>query len=272
MQMNFVQGITFCTGFGYIILQAFRKRPEHRFYHYTLSQIHAIMGCCYLLLSDHVFVVHAPDGHMIYYPRYVEWVLTFPLIMTMLTYSTGLDALNVYMINFFSVMMIVTGLFAEITTTYIRWLFFTLSCVCYAPLLVFLYNDFDRNSIHAMQGVMTGFTVWYSRLIQMLFMPLFVYPIVFGLAVTHTIAPPLDNIFYSILDTIVKMGVTVVVFRAVGENPILNRATTTTTPNVHSSSDPFQSINTTADNIETIPEIVTDEDADKISGDTVIQI
>jgi len=228
--------VVFSMGFLYIVYDSFRKRPENRFYHYMLSQIHAIMGTCYMLLSNHVFVGRAPDGHLIYYARYGEWILTFPLILTMLTYSTGLDALNVYMINFFSVMMITTGLLAEITMFFLRWFFFSISCVCYIPLLVFLYKDFDGNSVRAIQGVVTGYTVWYSRLIKLLFTPLFLYPIVFGLAVTRVIEPPLDNIIYSILDTIIKAGVTFVVFRAVGENPILNRLTTLTeTPHTRDS-------------------------------------
>ena len=267
-QINLAQGIAFSTGFVYLILQAFRKRPENRFYYYMLSQVHAIMSCCYFLLSDHALVLQAHDGHLIYLPRYMEWVLTFPLILTMLTYPTGLDIMNVYMINFFSVMMILTGLFAEMTTQFVRWVFFTLSCICYIPILIFMYKDFDKDTIKEMQGIVTGHTAWYSTLVKLFFTPLFVYPVVFGLAVTRTIGPPLDNIFYSILDTIVKMGVTVVVFKAVGLNH-----TSTITPHLDSFIDPLQ-INTTTDDIQMMVDTMTenDDDADRIKEKSVVDL
>jgi bacteriorhodopsin len=131
-----------------------------------------------------------------------------------------------------------------------------------------MYKDFDKDTIKEMQGIVTGHTAWYSTLVKLFFTPLFVYPVVFGLAVTRTIGPPLDNIFYSILDTIVKMGVTVVVFKAVGLNH-----TSTITPHLDSFIDPLQ-INTTTDDIQMMVDTMTenDDDADRIKEKSVVDL
>lgn len=80
---------------------------------------------------------HVPDTeHIIfrevYWARYVDWSLTTPLLLLDLALLAGLSGANILVAVVADLIMILTGLFAALTTEQSsKWGYYTIACIAY---------------------------------------------------------------------------------------------------------------------------------------------
>ena len=70
--------------------------------------------------------------------RYIQWFINFPLLLSLLLFTTGLALSDIFTALFFSWVVVVTGLVGALVHSSYKWGFYTLGLVSllwiwYAP-------------------------------------------------------------------------------------------------------------------------------------------
>ncbi|KAF7191019.1 hypothetical protein HII31_07643 [Pseudocercospora fuligena] len=137
----------------------------------------------------------------IFYARYIDWVITTPLLLTDLLLTAGMPWPSIVWTVLLDELMVVTGLVGALTKSRYKWGFFAFGCA--AMLFVFwelamvarprakkLGNDVHRTFLIC--GVLTLF-IWM------------LYPIAWGLCEGgNVISADSEAVFYGVLDFIAK--------------------------------------------------------------------
>lgn len=148
------------------------KRVERRFrlFHWICGTILGIAMVSYLCMATGLGIsyvsTHNPNGHHnsnvllkreVYWARYVDWLLTTPLLLLDLSLLAGLSPATTVSIIVVDVFMILTGLFSGLMPAAFndgaraRWLFYAISCIAF---LVILYTLV----VNGRQGMSTSFS------------------------------------------------------------------------------------------------------------------
>jgi bacteriorhodopsin len=161
----------------------------------------------YLLMSLGHGSVLLPSGRVFYYARYIDWVITTPLLLLSLVSSAvhghvrkrgsliaGLILSDVY--------MIVTGLVAGWTDDpTLKWWFYILSCVSFLAIYALLWGPFKELSQSSPDGAN------YRKKAAALSLVWFAYPVVFliGQEGFRLWSPVVDAALFTCLDLIAKV-------------------------------------------------------------------
>ncbi|KAL8825424.1 MAG: hypothetical protein Q9191_004429 [Dirinaria sp. TL-2023a] len=137
----------------------------------------------------------------IFYVRYIDWVITTPLLLLDLLLTAGLPWPTILYTLVIDEIMIITGLVGALVVSDYKWGYFTFGC---AALFVIAWTltwtarkhasalGADVSRVYLMTGVLTIF-LW------------FLYPIAWGICEGgNVIAPDSEAIFYGILDLFAK--------------------------------------------------------------------
>lgn len=203
--------MTFST-FAIIGLSLMKPRP-HRVFHYITSVITLTAAIAYFTMASNLgwtpidveFQRSNPRVHginrEIFYVRYIDWVITTPLLLLDLLLTAGLPWPTILFTIFVDEVMIITGLVGALVKSSYKWGYFVFGCVA---LLAVAYNitwvarkhaaalGSDINSVFLRCGVLTIF-LW------------FLYPIAWGLCEGgNVIAPDSEAAFYAVLDFLAK--------------------------------------------------------------------
>lgn len=158
------------------------------------------------------------DGRMFFFARYIDWVVTTPLMIHALChYSRAGSELSSYLF-FCDIIMIVTGLIASTICNGVKWVFFAFSMLAFLPVLYYICelkdSEIDNNTINAdtgaadKAGVYHPYIWWfnnYAFIANLTVFAWFLYPIVWILAEgTGKLSVTGEAIFYAILDFIAK--------------------------------------------------------------------
>ena len=87
---------------------------------------------------------NGPGGRQFWYVRYIDWVVTTPLLVSELLLGAGLPTNIILSTVFADVVMIICGLIGGLVPTQYKWAFFVFGCV--AMFWVF-WNIFFGNKI-----------------------------------------------------------------------------------------------------------------------------
>jgi bacteriorhodopsin len=184
-----------------------------------------IASIAYLAMATgHGYYVRCCDGREFYYARYLDWIITTPLMLHGIVYLGGFDNDTWTYLFFQDILMIAAGLIGSTTCTSDKWIFFAFSMLNFIPILhyivaemkkeldVQLYDE-DGNVVQKIaEGSKLGATVpfvWFwltfKRAAFLLVTVWSLYPVVWILAEgTGVISSNGEAIFYTILDVIAK--------------------------------------------------------------------
>lgn len=158
-----------------------------------------IASCAYLVMAlGFGSITRCCDGRQFYYARYIDWIITTPIMIhELLERTEALDHEKWFLITM-DILMVVAGLIGSLTCGSDKWAFFIFSMLCFVPVMGFLYylRDFVRDAIFKkpyLQAVCLTTAVWM------------IYPIIWVLSEgTGTLCATSEAICYTILDVIAK--------------------------------------------------------------------
>ncbi|KAG0657080.1 hypothetical protein C6P46_006669 [Rhodotorula mucilaginosa] len=143
-----------------------------------------------------------PPTRSIFYGRYIDWVIVTPLLLLMLLLCTGFTLSRIFIVLFFQIVVIVCGLFAALTATRYKWMFYAFSC---AALFYVIWTLLFPGRVSSDRlGRDVGRT-YKPHAFALVFLFL-LYPIVFGLCEGgNVLRVTSEFIWYGILDLLVKV-------------------------------------------------------------------
>ncbi|KXT16998.1 hypothetical protein AC579_7431 [Pseudocercospora musae] len=137
----------------------------------------------------------------IFYARYIDWVITTPLLLLDLLLTAGLPWQTILWATFLDEVMIVTGLLGALVKTSYKWGYYTIGCV--AMFGVF-WSLIGQGRLHAKHLGSDVSRVYFQCGILTLFIWT-LYPIAWGLSEGGNVIPPdSEAVFYGVLDFIAK--------------------------------------------------------------------
>lgn len=192
---------------------SFTKPRTHRIFHYITALVTMVAAIAYFTMGSNLgftpiqveFARSNPRVHgtyrEIFYVRYIDWVITTPLLLLDLLLTAGLPWPTILYTLVIDEIMIITGLVGALVVSDYKWGYFTFGC---AALFVIAWTltwtarkhasalGADVSRVYLMTGVLTIF-LW------------FLYPIAWGICEGgNVIAPDSEAIFYGILDLFAK--------------------------------------------------------------------
>jgi bacteriorhodopsin len=199
---------------GALLFFAWSRRPSGvPHYEYTIAMIIPIWsGLAYtaMALGQGSIVL---DGREVYVARYVDWVVTTPLLLWALAstamFYRRLDKALIGGLMFTDVLMILSGLFADLTTDpELRWFWYLNGCICLAIILWITWGPLRR--IANDQPYDLGKT--YSKVAGYLTLLWLGYPLVWALGPSGlgVFGSTTDTMLFVFLPILSKVGFSIV--------------------------------------------------------------
>jgi len=143
------------------------------------------------------------DGYMktrpVFWARYVDWVVTTPLILVNLLIIAGVPYNDMLFVVGIDVLMILLGYAGTFTDTFVKWICFLSSCVFFGYIIMVLL----RNMTYNRYGVAAK--KLYAKVAYLTIILWTCYPVVWFLGEgTKIINVDLEICFYMFLDVAVK--------------------------------------------------------------------
>ncbi|KAI4594464.1 ion channel activity [Pestalotiopsis sp. 9143b] len=194
---------------------ALRKPTGHRLFHYITAGITAIACIAYFAMGSNLgqvpiqaeFVrprsrwVGSAGTREIFYARYIDWVITTPLLLLDLLLTAGLPLPTILITIFADEIMIVCGLIGALTRTSYKWGFWTFGMAAFFYVIYNLLGT-GRSHASALGGAPKKTYMLCGVMLTFLW---FLYPIAWGLSEGgNVIHPDSEAIFYGILDILAK--------------------------------------------------------------------
>lgn len=123
------------SALAYVIASKRCKETNQIYYHINIV-ICSIATTCYFLMAMRQSDYITEDGHLVFWARYVEFLLGTPLLLIDLCMMIQLPSATMFYICFMDILMIGAGWFATISTTITsKWVLFILGCIFFYPIL-----------------------------------------------------------------------------------------------------------------------------------------
>ncbi|OCH95534.1 family A G protein-coupled receptor-like protein [Obba rivulosa] len=133
----------------------------------------------------------------IWFVRYIQWFITFPLLILELLLATGLTLSDILTTCFMAWVVVVCGLVGALVPSSYKWGYFALGCFALFYIWYALLGHGPRSTFNAGGVVRTG----YLRSAGYLSFLLLLYPIAWGICEGgNVISPTGEMIWYGILD------------------------------------------------------------------------
>ncbi|OCH94957.1 heat shock protein 30 [Obba rivulosa] len=133
----------------------------------------------------------------IWYVRYIQWFITFPLLLLMLLLATGLSLSDIMTTLFMGVILVIMGLVGALVTTTYKWGYYTFGCAALFYIWHTLLWQAPRTTFPAGPTLRTGYLAsagWLSLL-------LILYPICWACSEgADIIKVTSEMIWYGVLD------------------------------------------------------------------------
>lgn len=168
-------------------------------------------------------------GQTVYWGRYVDWVVTTPLLLLDLGVLAGLRPKLIAGVIAADIFMILTGLVATLEAPPTSYLWYIISCGAFLAILASLMTEFTASAARRNVKVDNLFTTLRNVLIVLWCG----YPIVWILGAEgfRVINTGFETALYAILDLSAKVGFGLILNR---DSQVLAQATTTMMEAVHS--------------------------------------
>ncbi|TCD69747.1 hypothetical protein EIP91_006514 [Steccherinum ochraceum] len=191
--------------FGMIAWQFMRPRGT-RFFHNIAVVILATSTIAYFAMASDlgatpIFVEFQHAGfaqtRQIWYVRYIQYFINFPLLLIMLQFATGLALSDILTTAFFAWIVVVCGLVGALVASLYKWGFFVMGVFALMYIWSSLNGHGPRTAFGAGDGVRSGYRrgSGYVTLITLM------YPLVWGLSEGgNVLSPSGEMVWYGILD------------------------------------------------------------------------
>merc|ERR550514_2392311 len=162
-----------------------------------------IAALAYLTMATGHGYYNRCDGRQFYFARYIDWVLTTPLMLhSLVHFAGGSDDTFIYMF-FMDILMIVAGLVASVVEDGFKWFFFAFAILTFIP--VIYYICWLRSKVVNSRFDYALFFWNYSTMANLTAIAWFAYPIVWILCEgTSVVSADGEAIIYTVLDLISK--------------------------------------------------------------------
>ncbi|KAI0682304.1 heat shock protein 30 [Cytidiella melzeri] len=139
------------------------------------------------------------ETRQIWYVRYIQWFLTFPLLLLSVLLTTGLSLSEIFTTLFMAIFLVVCGLVGALVESTYKWGFFTFGCAALFYIWYVLLWHAPRTTFAADGAFCVGFRITSSAFAFMLL----TYPICWALCEgANVISATSEMIWYGILDCI----------------------------------------------------------------------
>ncbi|KAM3087670.1 hypothetical protein ACMFMG_001746 [Clarireedia jacksonii] len=195
------------------IAMSTRVHRTRRVFHYITAAITLTASIAYYTMASNLgYAAIAVEFHRsdhkvagnyreIFYVRYIDWVITTPLLLLDILLTAGLPWPTILYTIFMDEVMIITGLVGALVVSRYKWGYFAFGC---AALFFIAYNVVLVGRKHAAalgRDVSRTYLICASWTIFLWFL----YPIAWGVSEGgNVIAPDSEAIFYGILDILAK--------------------------------------------------------------------
>jgi sensory rhodopsin len=151
--------------------------PEHRNHYLALAGVTGVAAVAYTLMAFDIGAVSA-SGRIVSIPRYVDWLITTPLILLFLSMlgETGRGSLLRLVVA--DIALLVLGGVAVVLSGPIRWAAFAAGIVCFGVLVYELYGRIPRLATFSNERTRTLFITLRNLTIALWTL----YPVVWILA------------------------------------------------------------------------------------------
>ncbi|KAK7693474.1 hypothetical protein QCA50_003042 [Cerrena zonata] len=182
-----------------------RKRARGtRLFHQIAVVVLATMSISYFSMasdlgSTPVAVEFRDIGstRQIWFVRYIQWFITFPLLLLQLLLLTGFVASDILTVMFMGIVFVVSGLVGSLVPSSYKWGYYTFGLLALFYIWYALLFRAPRTTFAA-DGFLRG---GYMRLAGWLSFVLALYPICWAVSEgANVIRPTSEMIFYGILD------------------------------------------------------------------------
>ncbi len=165
--------------------------------------IAAVAATAYLAMALDQGIVSI-DGRDVFYARYIDWLITTPLLLLDLAILVGADRRLIAWLIGLDVYMIGTGLIAGLTTGNERYIWFTVSSIAFVGIVGILVREFIAMARLKGPEVATTFT----RLAGLTVGLWSLYPIIWilGTEGTSTISLTTEVAMFAVIDLLAKIG------------------------------------------------------------------
>ncbi|GAA5873545.1 hypothetical protein JCM16303_001159 [Sporobolomyces ruberrimus] len=137
----------------------------------------------------------------IWYARYIDWTITTPLLLLELAFTTGLPLSQIFILIFFDIVMIITGLIGALVPSVYKWGFFAFGCAALVAIWFVLLGP-GRTSAARLGSDFHAAYMTSTIILSTLWL---LYPIAWGLADGgNVITPTGEMVFYGVLDLLAK--------------------------------------------------------------------
>jgi len=190
------------------------------------GMVNMVASLAYLAMATKHGYTTRCNGRDFYYARYVDWIITTPLMLYDLAVIGGTDTNTRIFLCGIDIIMIVSGLIGSLVEdsgaglggTNEKWGFFGFSMLCFIPVIYFLCANNGDGKQTLLGTLCNGLGVFcssntsnepraktYQRAMNLTVMTWIVYPIIWILAEgTETISVEGENIAYTVLDILSK--------------------------------------------------------------------
>lgn len=192
---------------------SFTKPRQQRIFHYITAAITMVAAIAYFSMASNLgwtgihveFERSNPkvsgNVRQIFYVRYIDWVITTPLLLLDLLLTCALPTPTIAYTILINEIMVVTGLVGALVKSSYKWGYYTFGCVAF---LFVAYTVVFEGRTHArligadVSKVYTLCGVWTIGL-------WFMYPIAWGLCEGgNVISSDSEAVFYGVLDILAK--------------------------------------------------------------------
>ncbi|KAG0150009.1 hypothetical protein CROQUDRAFT_88563 [Cronartium quercuum f. sp. fusiforme G11] len=215
------------------ILTGLQQKNNKIFHHITLT-ITFIAAVSYYTMASGLGISVFHDGERpLFWARYLDWLLTTPLLLTDLGLLAGVPVQDILLLVVSDLAMVVTGLlgaFNQSEST--KWGFFGMSCIFFLYIVLELVTTLRRTSYLKSSRVGFLFTVIavYSVLVWS------AYPVVWAVSEgAKIITTDFEILLYAILDIMAKavFGFWLLIAHSIIPESNVILSTTFTDPQMH---------------------------------------
>merc|ERR1711865_666563 len=106
---------------------------------FTASFVCFIASLAYLTMATgNGTYTRCCDGRLFFFARYIDWVLTTPIMLHGLVHFAGAPDDTFVYLFFMDILMIVSGLIASVVCDSAKWFFFGFSILCFIPIIAYI--------------------------------------------------------------------------------------------------------------------------------------
>lgn len=198
-------------------IQAARVPVQKRLFHVLMSIVTTISFIAYMAMATgdgigyNVYPhrhhhKHAPDTmqdvyRQVYWARYLNWGLTFPIIIINLAVLSGLNGANLLIAVFANLVMMLTGAISAFVggNDGRKWAWYTVACIAYFTLVYQL----SFNGRRASQTKDNRTRKFYASIAGYFLVVLLIYPIIWAASSnTRRMSVDAEIVVYAILDVL----------------------------------------------------------------------